>query len=155
MIQVKELSCTVCLKSCEAFSKPPVCCSGVVSSTAKGRIYVFIMAKIIFFICGIRRSIELTNLMIAGNMEKIFYFILIPWCGTIAALMTTDIHIFYCLAITGSHKIYDVQIREFSSDVIAIVDTMCWKAAGRSPVGGLGTKIVHHAQTHSVCVPVW
>ena len=34
---------------------------------------------------------------------------------------------------------------EFFSDVINIVNAMGWKTAGRSPVGGMGAKVIHHA----------
>ena len=89
------------------------------------------------------------------SVKKVRIFILPPRHITIIALMTTNIHIFYFLTNVTSYKINDVKVYKFSSDVINIVNAMGGKAAGCSPVSGLGTKVIHRAQTHSIFVPVW
>ena len=83
--------------------------------------------------------------MAAISVEKPTLTTLPPGKVAITASMTTDIHIFHSFTNSISKKIYDVKIYEFSSDVFNIVDAMGWKTAGRSPVGGLGAKVIHHA----------
>ena len=159
MIRVKRfcsLSKIVQTKSCGASSKPPVCRIIVAGRTAKGTIYCVIIAKIIFILYWPLASIETFAYGGAAVSVQIIIMIFLPPRQiTITALMATGIHIFHSLTNIASQKFYDVEIYEFSSDVINIVNTMGWKAAGRSPVSGLGTKVIHHAQTHSVFVPVW
>ena len=131
--------------SCETSSKPPVCSSSVVGRTAKGTIYVYVVAKVIFSISSpLPEIIDTTCLMSAVNVNHVLR--ILPPCGrTILAIMTTDIYVFYFLTTMCSQESHDVKIYEFSSDVINIVNTMGWKAAGRSPVSGLVTKVIHHA----------
>ena len=112
------------------------------------------MTKIIFAVNCVFCRIETTSDIVAVSVEEICT-VLPPGQTTVTTLMATDIHIFHFLTNMYSQKIYDVKIYEFSSDVINMVNTLGWKAAGRSLVSGLVTKVNHHAQTHSVFVPVW
>ena len=139
---------------CDISTKPPVCCRTCVGCTAKIWIYSNIEAKIIFAMNSPLRCI-ITAKTTRTIRVKTIARCLPPRQITITALMATNIHIFYSLAITRSYKIYDVKIYKFSSDVINIVNAMGRKTAGRAPVSGLGTKVIHHARTHSVSVPVW
>lgn len=137
---------------CDISTKPPVCCRTCVGSTAEIWIYVDIVTKMISVpTC---RWIVTARTIRTISVKKITT-VLPPRQTAITTLMATNIHVFYSLANMRSYKIYDVKIYKFSSDVINIVNAMGRKTAGRAPVSGLGTKVIHHARTHSVSVPVW
>ena len=73
-----------------------------------------------------------------------------------SAHVPPNIHVFHGKTLASTKKCHYIQVAEFRSDVISIINSLDEvEAAGCTPVCGAAAEAFHSSQSLAVHVPVW
>lgn len=135
-------------------TKPPICCCFRAGRATELFVKIVVVVEIIFACYCTRSPIKLASWMWTNHVGTSSPRYLPPPCSAIGASVTSNVGIFNFLASARTPICHDIEIGEFCSHIVGVINAIVRKVAGSSPVCRDWGKVFHSCYAHAVCVPV-
>ena len=127
----------------------PTCCTSELS------ICVVVVTKVIFQFCGTFLCLECAFTFVTVHVENTSVGLRLPPLGaTLRACGTSYVNVLHHTTMSIPYKGQWIHRGKRGSHIVHVVDAIFGKATSVTPVSGTRSDALHHAQAHSVDMPV-
>ena len=135
-------------------TKPPICCCFRAGRATEPFVKIVVVVEIIFACYCTRSPIKLASWIWTNHVGTSSPRFLPPACSAMGTSVTSNVGVFNFLASARTQICRDIEIGEFSSYVVGVINAIVGKVAGSSPVSRDWSKVFRSCYSHAVCVPV-